>query len=149
MVIRLSTSRANRSCPGTSRQLFARRAAVAVLVSVSWLCHGQAPAARPEIGQYIHNSWDTLSRSMNECKSVVDLKVTTAPILYLPAGNGDSSGGDCHADAVFGAGGAPAAQDQPDGRTYRSLEIPKEGLLYLPNAYVVPGGRFNEMVWVG
>ena len=86
MVIRLSTSRANRSCPGTSRQLFARRAAVAVLISVSWLCHGQAPAARPEIGQYIHNSWDTLSRSMNECKSVVDLKVTTAPILYLPAG---------------------------------------------------------------
>jgi alpha,alpha-trehalase len=24
-------------------------------------------------------------------------------------------------------------------------EIPKEGLLYLPNPYVVPGGRFNEM----
>jgi alpha,alpha-trehalase len=27
----------------------------------------------------------------------------------------------------------------------RVVEIPDEGLLYLPNPYVVPGGRFNEM----
>src|SRR6202034_3332773 len=27
----------------------------------------------------------------------------------------------------------------------RVAEIPVEGLLYLPNRYVVPGGRFNEM----
>ena len=27
----------------------------------------------------------------------------------------------------------------------RPAELPVEGLLYLPNPYVVPGGRFNEM----
>ena len=34
---------------------------------------------------YMHQAWDTLSRSMVDCKSVRDVKVTTAPILYLPA----------------------------------------------------------------
>ena len=42
-------------------------------------------ASSTKILTYIHNTWDTLSRSMSDCKSVVDPKVTTAPILYLPA----------------------------------------------------------------
>jgi len=44
------------------------------------------PADKAKILSYIHTNWDTLSRSMTSCKSVVDPKVTTTPILYLPAG---------------------------------------------------------------
>jgi alpha,alpha-trehalase len=104
-----------------------------------------APAApATPIRAYIAASWQTLSRSMFECKSVVDPKVTTTPILYLPAGLPTP---------------APVADMQQQchvqvehlPHTIRSLgdvtpsQIPKEGLLYLPNRYVVPGGRFNEM----
>ncbi len=35
---------------------------------------------------YISSAWDTLTRSMTECKTVVDPKVSTTPVLYLPAG---------------------------------------------------------------
>ena len=44
----------------------------------------QAEQGQP-IDAYIHDAWDSLSRSMNECKSVVDPKLATASILYLPA----------------------------------------------------------------
>src|ERR1700744_3718920 len=39
-----------------------------------------------KIVAYIDESWNTLSRSMSDCKSLVDPKVKTAPVLYLPAG---------------------------------------------------------------
>jgi len=101
-------------------------------------------ASNTKILTYIHKGWDTLSRSMSDCKSVVDPKVTTAPILYLPAGLPTP---------------APVTAMQklcnvevrrlPRKITHmgdvKVSEIPKEGLLYLPNRYVVPGGRFNEM----
>jgi alpha,alpha-trehalase len=104
-----------------------------------------APApAQTSIRSYIASSWQTLSRSMSECKSVVDPKVTTVPILYLPAG--------------LATPPAVAAMQQSCHVEVRSLprpihhlgevrpsELPVEGLLYLPNRYVVPGGRFNEM----
>ncbi len=44
----------------------------------------QPPKVRP-IDSYIHESWDTLSRSMSECKSLIDPKVNTHPLLYLPS----------------------------------------------------------------
>ena len=46
----------------------------------------QTQAAQTSIESYIAAGWQTLSRSMAECKSVVDPKVTTVPVLYLPAG---------------------------------------------------------------
>jgi len=33
---------------------------------------------------YISTGWDTLTRSMTDCQSVVDPKVAEAPVLYLP-----------------------------------------------------------------
>ena len=45
-----------------------------------------APAPAPTIDAYIHQGWDTLSRSMSDCQSLVDPKVTTPPLLYLPYG---------------------------------------------------------------
>ena len=48
-----------------------------------------APPSKPEassILDYIHKSWDTLSRAMTDCHSVVDPKLNGAPsVLYLPA----------------------------------------------------------------
>ena len=44
------------------------------------------PAPEPTIDAYIHHGWDTLSRSMSECQSLIDPKVTTPPLLYLPFG---------------------------------------------------------------
>jgi alpha,alpha-trehalase len=105
---------------------------------------GKTTDAETKISTYIENGWNTLSRSMTDCKSLLDPKVTTAPVLYLPAG--------------MAAPPAVAAVRQQCNVEVRYLprkithmgdvgvaEIPVEGLLYLPNPYVVPGGRFNEM----
>jgi alpha,alpha-trehalase len=101
-------------------------------------------ASNAKILSYIHNSWDSLSRSMTDCKSLVDPKVTTAPILYLPAGlptpvSVTAMQKLCKVEV----------RRLPRKITHmgevKVSEIPKEGLLYLPNRYVVPGGRFNEM----
>jgi alpha,alpha-trehalase len=105
---------------------------------------GAQDAGRAPIGQYIHGGWETLSRSMSDCKSVVDSKVTTAPILYLPAGMATPP-------AVTAMQRECSVQVERLPRKIEHMgdvkvaEIPKEGLLYLPNPYVVPGGRFNEM----
>ncbi len=94
--------------------------------------------------QYISHGWDTLTRTMEDCATVHDPKVAAASILYLPAGM-DVPGSvkklqqNCnvkveHLPAVItGPGQVDTAKFSP------------HGLLYLPNRYVVPGGRFNEM----
>ena len=94
--------------------------------------------------QYISSAWDTLTRSMSECQSVVDPKIKAAPVLYLPAGFNEP----------------PALQKLARECDVRIEHLPIEihhlgeidtakiqphGLLYLENKYVVPGGRFNEM----
>src|SRR5882724_1540328 len=51
-----------------------------------------APAATPEpqglkpILTYISSGWDTLTRSMTDCTTVVDPKIKASPVVYLPAG---------------------------------------------------------------
>jgi alpha,alpha-trehalase len=93
---------------------------------------------------YISAGWTTLTRSMDDCSTIVDSKLATKSILYVPA-------------------------DFPISDKLRALEqrcnidvkpLPKvihklgeidpntfspHGLLYLEHPYVVPGGRFNEM----
>lgn len=93
---------------------------------------------------YIHSAWDTLTRSMTDCHSLVDIKVTVNPVIYLPA--------DMAAPAEI------QAVEQKCGVKVLNLprkiekladvrpeELSAPGLLYLPHPYVVPGGRFNEM----
>ena len=100
--------------------------------------------ANRKIAAYIDSGWNRLSRSMTDCKSLVDPKVTTAPVLYLPYGMATPS-------AVASAHQQCNVEVRNLPRTIthigdvRVAEIPLEGLLYLPNRYVVPGGRFNEM----
>src|SRR5271165_3907870 len=107
----------------------------------------QNPQASPptSILDYIHASWDTLSRSMTDCHSLVDPKLNGATsVLYLPAdvtipASVAALKTQCNVDVehlpkvvtIFGE--------------LKLTDIPKPGLLYLPNKYVVPGGRFNEM----
>ncbi len=103
-----------------------------------------AGASQQKIVAYIGNGWDTLSRSMSDCKSVVDIKVTTAPVMYLPAGMATppdvtAMQQQCKVDVRH----LPRAIHRID--EVRPEELPANGLLYLPNRYVVPGGRFNEM----
>ena len=94
--------------------------------------------------KYIHGAWETLTRSMTDCHSLVDIKVVAEPLLYLPAelstppeltGIADK----CRVKVVALPRRIEKLGDlRPD-------EITAAGLLYLPNPYVVPGGRFNEM----
>jgi alpha,alpha-trehalase len=93
---------------------------------------------------YINSAWDTLTRSMTECVSVVDPKIKVPPVLYLPAEVAEPSAvhklaADCSVHVehlpleIHRLGEIDSGKIQP------------HGLLYLPNKYVVPGGRFNEM----
>lgn len=101
-------------------------------------------AQQGDIHAYIHQGWDSLSRSMTDCASFADSKLTTAPVLYLPA-----------EETIPAAVAAMQTHCKVDvrhlPRTIRHEgdlppdEIATPGLLYLPNRYVVPGGRFNEM----
>src|ERR1700686_1357323 len=110
-----------------------------------------APAASPSANQglnpilnYIDSAWDTLTRSMTDCVSVVDPKIKVAPVLYLPAEVAEPPAvhklaTDCSVRVehlpvqIHGLGEIDTSKIQP------------HGLLYLPDKYVVPGGRFNEM----
>ncbi len=104
----------------------------------------QSAATTVPILEYMHQAWGTLSRSMVECKSLRDVKVTTAPLLYLPAGMPEPRAvtalkSECGVEVLH----------LPRRISHLGEVMPQElkrpGLLYLPNKYVVPGGRFNEM----
>ncbi len=110
----------------------------------------QAPA-RPADRQgltpilnYISSAWDTLTRSMTECQSIVDPKIAATPVLYLPAGFSEPAAvqtlsGNCKVQVEH----LPIEIHRLGEINTASIDPP--GLLYLPNKYVVPGGRFNEM----
>ena len=130
------------------RRVFAACVYVALLTSVE---QGHCQAGAPPEGSglkpildYISSGWDTLTRSMTQCDSVVDPKIAATAVLYLPAGYAEP----------------PAVQSMSGKCNVRIEHLPMEihrlgeieasnfnppGLLYLPEKYVVPGGRFNEM----
>ncbi|MBC7990322.1 MAG: trehalase, partial [Luteimonas sp.] len=93
---------------------------------------------------YIDHAWTTLTRAVDDCSALKDDKVTTRPVLYLPAELPRSARIDdiakrCNVDIRV----LPHPIRQVGDFNPRSL--PQQGLLYLPNPYVVPGGFFNEM----
>src|SRR5258708_3229135 len=96
------------------------------------------------IREYIYKRWDTLTRSMEDCSTVVDPKLAENSVLYLPAGFATPASVEelqkrCHiqvkqlAKKITGPGQVDTTALHP------------HGLLYLEHKYVVPGGRFNEM----
>ena len=81
---------------------------------------------------------------MTDCHSLVDVKVSANPVLYMPAETPappevTALEQKCHVRVTA----LPRRIDKI-GEMHPE-ELPAQGLLYLPNPYVVPGGRFNEM----
>lgn len=114
---------------------------LAILASTNSIAQAPGPEATL---QYIHGAWDTLTRSMTDCHSLSDIKVTAEPLLYVPAELGAQPelagvADKCHVKVV-----ALPRRIEKLG-DLRPEELSAAGLLYLPNPYVVPGARFNEM----
>ena len=113
-------------------------------------CAGSTVAASASAEQvpiltYIKHTWSVLTRSnANLAAAAVDPKSApgSRPLVYLPA--------DENAAAIERA----ISQAMP-AKDFQKIElrrlpsdpssIREHGLLYLPEPYVVPGGRFNEM----
>ncbi|HEY4354572.1 MAG TPA: trehalase family glycosidase [Acidobacteriaceae bacterium] len=96
------------------------------------------------LNAYIADGWNGLSRSLSDCKSLKDPKVTSSPVLYLPSGMAAPPAiGNLEKECNVQIRHLP----RPVARLgdVSQNEIPVPGILYLPNRYVVPGGRFNEM----
>jgi len=93
---------------------------------------------------YIATGWDTLTRSMNDCSTLVDSKLAAKSILYVPADftvpdNVRALEIKCNIEIKP----LPKVIHGP-GQVDTNAFYP-HGLLYLEHPYVVPGGRFNEM----
>jgi alpha,alpha-trehalase len=119
------------------------------LLALPGVGRAQTQQARPRgadidagVNAYIRDAWTTLERSMSSCASLVDPKVKTAPVLYLPKDYPEPApvralGTKCGVRVER----LPVTVERI-GQTMPPLT---PGLLYLPHPYVVPGGRFNEM----
>lgn len=101
--------------------------------------HGLEP-----ILDYISKTWDTLTRSMEECTTVVDPKLAENSVLYLPAQMSvPPSVAEMQKRCHIQVKSLPEKITQPGQIDTSKLD--PQGLLYLEHKYVVPGGRFNEM----
>lgn len=93
---------------------------------------------------YIHASWDSLTRSTTSCAGIPDPKLAARSVIYLPADVAEGKeleqmSEKCKVSIVH----LPHVIHQLGSSDVESIQPP--GLLYLQNEYVVPGGRFNEM----
>jgi alpha,alpha-trehalase len=102
-----------------------------------------SPGLEPILG-YIAKTWDTLTRSMEECTTVVDPKLAENSVLYLPAEMAvPSQVADMQKRCHIQVKSLPEKITHPGQIDTNKLD--PQGLLYLEHNYVVPGGRFNEM----
>jgi alpha,alpha-trehalase len=105
---------------------------------------GAKEAGLRQIRSYIAAGWDTLTRSLTDCKVIVDPKLAAASVLYLPADF------DAPADVQEMQKRCDVQVKHLQQVIHKLGEVDTSnleppGLLYLNNKYVVPGGRFNEM----
>ena len=104
----------------------------------------QACSSVQEVRRYIENSWSALRRTEasvvkfgNDIKVAADERVR----VYVPPNVSPEAIADRFRNQL----------DSSDFQKMEVLQLPergepsKPGLLYLPNPYIVPGGRFNEM----
>ncbi|HEX6895238.1 MAG TPA: trehalase family glycosidase [Bryobacteraceae bacterium] len=118
-----------------------RIAAAALLLAVA------APSRQIGILEYIRATWTTLTRSNRALASAaVDPKFQPEPDgrwpVYVPASE-DLAQLQQSLRREMGANRFAKIDLQP--LPPRTSLLKYQGLLYLPNPYVVPGGRFNEM----
>ncbi len=96
------------------------------------------------VRHYISISWNTLTRSTSDCKSYEDTKVADRPVLFIPHDfQIDSDFRSFVSRCQIDIERLPRIIEKLDDVPVSSLR--RNGLLYLPRPYVVPGGRFNEM----
>jgi alpha,alpha-trehalase len=99
---------------------------------------------RKPILEYIADGWNTLTRSMGDCSTIVDPKLAAKSILYVPA---DFPVPDSVKNLETKCGvevkGLPKVIHHLGDIDTNT--IAQHGVLYLDHPYVVPGGRFNEM----
>jgi alpha,alpha-trehalase len=120
-----------------------------LLLVLGWLpsaALAASPSATPDPAKtraYIDRAWATLTRSMEDCSSLIDPKVITRPVIYVPAqlplARLDAVSERCHVEVRA----LPRVIERLGDVDASRLEV--QGLLYLPHPYVVPGGFFNEM----
>ena len=97
-----------------------------------------------DILQYISNGWDILTRTMNRCESLEDTKTGGEPVLYFPSEAPISpSITELQNHCRVRIDHLPERITRPGGIDLGKIKT--DGLLYLENPYVVPGGQFNEM----
>jgi alpha,alpha-trehalase len=123
-----------------------------VLLSLLTVESFAAPAVSPEpdapplaqIRSYISSGWDSLTRTVTDCSTVVDPKLTQGSVLYIPADfQAPQAIQQLETKCNITVNHLPSVIHHPGELNPIKLEHP--GLLYLENSYVVPGGRFNEM----
>ncbi len=94
-----------------------------------------------DILHYISDDWTGLKRSLTDCATYRDVKTKGKPTLYLPADASISPAlAQMQQRCRLQVKHLPANLSEED-----AAKIQPNGLLYLENPYVVPGGRFNEM----
>ena len=106
-----------------------------------------ASAATPSPARtlaYIDHAWNTLTRSMNECRAFATPMTKTKLVVYLPwhmpePASLAATARKCNVEVRE----LPAPIHQLGD--VDPTKLPVQGALYLPHAYVVPGGMFNEM----
>src|SRR6267378_2206553 len=110
-----------------------------------WLPNNRAKTQAPASNRsYISSAWNTLSRSLSDCATFSDPKLTGAPQLYLPSDFPEPEAmKQLEARCKVQVRSLPPSCDRLGKPGAAAISPP--GLLYLENRYVVPGGRFNEM----
>jgi alpha,alpha-trehalase len=140
-----ASSRTDRACFRCPQTTVAALVFCAIFAPAGFAQQAAAKeAGLRQIRSYIAAGWDTLTRSLNDCKVIVDPKLAAASVLYLPAdfdvpADVQEMQKRCHVQVKH----LPQVIHKLGEVDTSNLEPP--GLLYLNNKYVVPGGRFNEM----
>ncbi len=140
-----ASSRTNRAFFGYQQTAFTALVFCAIFAPT-----GFAQAAGPkdvglrQIRSYIAAGWDTLTRSLTDCKVIVDPKLAAASVLYLPA-DFDAPADVQEMQKRCNVQVKHLAQVIHKLGEIDTSSLEPPGLLYLNNKYVVPGGRFNEM----
>ena len=121
---------------------------VVFFATVPLLAQPAAPA--PSAGnlaavlKYIDEGWTTLGRSQTECKAVFDGRNPDNSVLYVPAEMKITPElRELETKCKIHVRNLPGPINKA-GQMANEKFSP-QGLLYLPNPYVVPGGFFNEM----
>src|SRR5512132_4092089 len=104
-----------------------------------------ATGKQSDIETYITKAWSTLTRNVLTCEALVDPKMPAGhSVLYFPADvQPDEHSKQVAAKCKVQIAQLPITISKAGEADLSQLK--QHGLLYLPNPYVVPGGRFNEM----